>query len=65
MAQGEQGMKTVMMLTVVMGFGMMAFATPPEISNVRASQREGTKLVDIYYDVADAAAERTASGRGL
>ena len=47
-------MKTVMMLTVVMGFGMMAFATPPEISNVRASQREGTKLVDIYYDAADA-----------
>ena len=47
-------MKTVMMLTVVMGFGMMAFATPPEISNVRASQRGGTKLVDIYYDAADA-----------
>lgn len=28
--------------------------TPPEITNVRASQREGTKLVDIYYDAADA-----------
>ena len=28
--------------------------TPPEISNVRASQREGTKLIDIYYDVYDA-----------
>ena len=28
--------------------------TPPEISNVRASQRPGTKLVDIYYDLADA-----------
>ena len=28
--------------------------TPPEIANVRASQREGTKLVDIYYDAADA-----------
>ena len=47
-------MKTTMMLTVVMGCGMMAFATPPEVSNVRASQREGTKLVDIYYDAADA-----------
>ena len=28
--------------------------TPPVITNVRASQREGTKLVDIYYDAADA-----------
>ena len=28
--------------------------TPPAITNVRASQREGTKLVDIYYDAADA-----------
>ena len=27
--------------------------TPPVITNVRASQREGTKLVDIYYDAAD------------
>ena len=30
-----------------------AFATPPVVSNVRASQRPGTKLVDIYYDVSD------------
>ena len=29
-------------------------AAPPEISNVQASQREGTKLVDITYDAADA-----------
>ena len=29
-------------------------ATPPEITNVTASQRSGTKLVDISYDVADA-----------
>lgn len=29
-------------------------ATPPEITNVRASQRSGSKLVDIYYDAADA-----------
>ena len=28
--------------------------TPPEITNVRASQRPDTKLVDIYYDAADA-----------
>lgn len=31
-----------------------AWATPPVLSNVRASQRSGTKLVDIYYDAADA-----------
>ena len=30
------------------------FAAPPEITNVQASQREGTKLVDITYDAADA-----------
>ncbi|MBR4946887.1 MAG: hypothetical protein IKZ27_07855, partial [Kiritimatiellae bacterium] len=29
-------------------------AAPPEITNVRASQRTGTKLVDISYDIADA-----------
>lgn len=28
--------------------------TPPQITNVRASQRANTKLVDIYYDAADA-----------
>jgi formylglycine-generating enzyme required for sulfatase activity len=31
-----------------------AFAGPPVITNVVASQRTGTKLVDIHYDVADA-----------
>ena len=31
-----------------------AFAAPPEITNVRAEQRDGTKLVDIWYDAADA-----------
>lgn len=31
-----------------------AFAAAPEVSNIRANQRSGTKLVDIYYDVTDA-----------
>jgi hypothetical protein len=31
----------------------LALAAPPEISNVAASQRNGTKLVDITYDAAD------------
>ena len=31
-----------------------ALAAPPEISNVRAAQRENSKFVDIWYDAADA-----------
>lgn len=40
--------------SVLLASGMAAFATPPEISSVRASQRSGKKLVDIYYDAVDA-----------
>ncbi len=44
--------------TIGIAVAMFALAvcanTPPAITNVRASQREGTKLVDIYYDAADA-----------
>lgn len=29
-------------------------AAPPQVSNIRASQRAGTKLIDILYDVSDA-----------
>lgn len=32
-------------------------AAAPDVSNVRASQREGTKLVDIYYDLSNDAGE--------
>ncbi len=32
----------------------LAYAAAPVVSNIRAAQRAGTKLVDIYYDVADA-----------
>ncbi len=31
-----------------------AHAAAPVVSNIRASQRTGTKLVDIYYDATDA-----------
>ena len=37
-------------------FALSAFAAQaaaPDVSNVRASQREGTKLVDIWYDVVE------------
>jgi formylglycine-generating enzyme required for sulfatase activity len=30
-----------------------AHAAPPEVTNIRASQRAGTKLIDVYYDLAD------------
>jgi sulfatase modifying factor 1 len=32
----------------------IAQAAPPVVSNIRVAQRPGTKLVDIYYDLADA-----------
>ena len=32
----------------------LSFAAAPEVSNILATQRSGTKLVDIYYDVTDA-----------
>jgi hypothetical protein len=31
-----------------------AQATPPVVSNIRASQRAGTHLIDLYYNVSDA-----------
>jgi len=40
-------------LVVLAGNGAIQ-AAAPVVSNVRASQRLGTQLVDIYYDVADA-----------
>ncbi|MBI4324890.1 MAG: SUMF1/EgtB/PvdO family nonheme iron enzyme [Chloroflexi bacterium] len=35
-------------------------AAPPVVSNVRCSQRAGTGLIDIYYDVADAGGNQLA-----
>ena len=57
------GVKSFRVLRVrpvaLLAFGLLlcffqAQAAAPVVSNVRASQRAGTKLVDIYYDVADA-----------
>lgn len=47
-------MKTSIMTAIALAAVSVLANTPPEITNVRASQREGTKLVDIYYDAADA-----------
>jgi formylglycine-generating enzyme required for sulfatase activity len=51
-------MKRVLLSAVVVAAVLLAplalHAAAPVVSSVRASQRPGTKLVDIYYDVADA-----------
>ena len=50
-------MKTPMiprlMLALLFGTLSAYAASPPVVSNVRAAQRTGSKLVDIYYDVTD------------
>lgn len=46
-------MRSLICLLAIIG-SLSTLATPPVLSNVRASQREGTKLVDIYYDAEDA-----------
>ena len=46
-------------------FLVAATAAPPVVSNVRASQRVGTGLVDILYDVADADGDHVAVTVGV
>lgn len=46
-------MKRIVFLLLATAFCARA-ASPPVVSNVHASQRSGTKLVDVYYDVSDA-----------
>ncbi len=47
-------MKTLPSLMALLLAATLARAAAPVVSNSRASQRAGTKLVDIYYDVSDA-----------
>lgn len=46
--------KVFLRLALVLGLAGTASATVPVVTNVVASQRTSTKLVDIYYDVSDA-----------
>ena len=50
-------MKMSRILTLALGLAILpslpALAAPPEVSNIRPSQRAGTKLIDVYYDLAD------------
>jgi len=47
-------MRTTLLTVIGLATTVILANTPPAITNVRASQREGTKLVDIYYDAVDA-----------
>ena len=47
-------MKQLIPAFLITALAGAALAAPPEITNVRAEQRDGTKLVDICYDAADA-----------
>ena len=47
-------MKALPSVLALLLVSTLARAAPPVVSNIRASQRAGTKLVEIYYDVLDA-----------
>ena len=44
----------MLFLAALFAISLPADAAAPTVSNVRSSQRMGTKLVDIYYDLVDA-----------
>jgi formylglycine-generating enzyme required for sulfatase activity len=50
-------MKTSLVLLLAVVFTvaepLAVYAASPEVANIRATQRAGTKLIDIYYDVTD------------
>lgn len=47
-------MNKILSLLALLALAVTSPAAPPVVSNVTASQRSGTKLVDIYYDLSDA-----------
>jgi formylglycine-generating enzyme required for sulfatase activity len=48
-----QGAAGLLCLLLFCGANYAMAGAPPVVSNVRAAQRPGTQLVDIYYDLAD------------
>lgn len=38
----------------LLSLSVSTYAADPVVSNVRAAQRPGTQMVDVYYDLADA-----------
>ena len=47
-------MKNILTLAATIALTGQLMAEVPKVENVRASQRDGTKIVDILYDVEDA-----------
>jgi formylglycine-generating enzyme required for sulfatase activity len=47
-------LKTLLVLSCLAVLAPLAASAQPVVSNVRAAQRAGTQLVDIYYDLASA-----------
>ena len=45
--------KLFMLLALMSGGSVLLRAAAPVVSNVRASKSPSTKVVDIYYDLAD------------
>ena len=48
-------MKNLTVTTLIIAFSLSGavLAGTPEVSNIRATQQAGTKLIDVYYDVTD------------
>ncbi len=46
-------MKPTLLILTLLTAALTAHAVGPTVANVRAAQRPGTTLVDVYYDVAD------------
>ena len=45
--------RKVAMVALLLSFPILSHSAPFEVTNVKFSQREGTNLVDIYYDLSD------------
>jgi hypothetical protein len=54
-------LKTFFVLLSLGMFAQLSATAQPVVSNVRAAQRAGTQLVDIYYDLASASNALTVS----
>lgn len=52
-SEGDSRLGQALLAAVLLGCTSTLFAVGPTVSNVRASQRAGTQLVDVYYDLAD------------
>jgi hypothetical protein len=50
-----------LVMAVFTQVGLAVLAAEPVVSNVRAAQRAGTKLVDMYYDLSGADSPATVA----